>query len=139
MEKGGFALNRGLICLAVAALPFVVGFAVADSADNYPPSSGALARALGADWVITSPTGTLEARRQPRTQPATDLDVRLHEAARMLQQRDDGIAVDLSSKGSVHLAGNSADCDRVVIAAQQFAAIHGVNALIIDTACRPRD
>lgn len=132
-------MDRALIVFLTAVLVAVGGVAVADPIVDHPPPGNTLARALGPRWEITSPTGALEAHRRPGTKAAPDFAERLDGAARSLRQRDRGITVELSPKGAVHLAGSSIDCDDVLMAAQQFAAIRGVNALVIDTGCRPRD
>lgn len=131
-------MRLALIVVMVAVAGTVPSFAGADPVAQYPPPRGALVGALGPRWEVTSATSALEAHRASPQAPAPDFAARLDAAARELRQRGGGITVDLA-KTSVHLAGTASDCDQVVSAAQRFAAIGGVNALVIDTTCRPRE
>ncbi|HEX4461862.1 MAG TPA: hypothetical protein VIA18_27970 [Polyangia bacterium] len=99
-----------------------------------PPAPAALRQSLGSSWEVAA-AGPLEAHRRPRRSSQSDFAARLQVVAN--QARSGGITVDLFPR-SIHLAGAVTDCDRVVLTARQFAAIPGVNDLVIDTTCRPR-
>lgn len=105
--------------------------------DGLPPTRRALQQSLGSGWQV-APAGPLEAYRRPRRDPAADFETRRQSVASELRRRSRGITVDFG-RDSVHLAGEAIDCDRVVAASQQLAAIPGINDVVIDTACRPGD
>lgn len=122
--------------LLISAISLLGLCALADAQPDmrYPPARQSVGAALGAGWQL-SPAGALEAYRRPRRSAGPDFEARRQGAAQAL--RGAGIFVDF--QGDVaHLAGDAGDCDRVIMAAQQLAAIPGINDIVIDTTCRPR-
>ena len=132
------ALRRFLFPVGAATL-LAGAVALAAPLPRSPPPRASLTRALGARWDLSGPAAALEAHRRPRTAAGSNFDRRVDDLVEQLHALDGDITIDPTPRGSVHLAGVAADCDQVVLAAQRFAGIAGVNSIVIDTTCRPQD
>ena len=96
-----------------------------------------LTRILGINWTVSNKGPQIDAYRVPRQLPVEGFDARIDAEKRALQLRESGTTVDFA-EGNIHLAGTANRCGDVVEAARRFATIHGVNGIIIDTDCSPR-
>lgn len=129
-------MARGF-CLAVlvAMAPSVVAQSARPTGDR--ALAHELAAVLGDRWTVRTTPDAVEAQRQAPRPRARDFDVRVDREIRRAERREPALTVDVA-RGAVHLAGDASDCDHVTEAAGHFAAIPGVDSVVVDTRCSPR-
>lgn len=131
---------KRIICAAcILAVSAIASAGVAQSRPDEGDSTLArkLGSGLGMGWTVRLAHGSIEANRTTQQQPVVHFDMRLDEQKRWMHRQEREMTADVAD-GSVHLAGRANDCDDVIEAARHFAAIGGVNGLVIDTRCDPR-
>ena len=125
------------VCGVAIALFAATAAGQASSTDANLQMQQELARILGEAWTVRTTNDGVEATRSPRRPPIAGFDVRVDEQIRAARAREHAMTVALAGSAA-HLAGIARDCDDVVETARALAAIGGVNGLVIDTQCSPR-
>jgi hypothetical protein len=132
---------KRIICTAacIFSVAALVSAAVAQSRpdEGDPTLAHKLGSGLGMSWTVRLAHGSIEANRTTQQLPVDHFDIRLDEQKRWVHHQEPEMTADFA-EGSVHLAGRANDCDDVIEAARHFAGIGGVNGLVIDTRCDPR-